>query len=61
MMSNFVRHHVRLRELAVRPAKARFQFVEKAQIEIDFFICRAIERSGRVLRHPAAGRIRIAK
>lgn len=44
VMSKFVRHHVGLREFS-RGAEALLQFVEKAQIDVDFFVFRTIKRT----------------
>jgi carbonic anhydrase len=61
MMTNFVRHDVGLREFAIGGPEAGFQLVEEAQVEVDFFVLRTVERPGGILRHAAAGWKRIAK
>ena len=58
MMAHLVGHDVGLGKIA-RSAEAGFQFLVKAQIEIDFFVFGAIERPDRCPRHPA-GRIHLA-
>src|SRR5947209_5770101 len=57
VVPNLVRDDVRLRELA-RRAELRAQLVEEAEVDIDLFVLRAVERSGGRLRGPAT-RLRI--
>ena len=60
VMTEFVRDDVSLREIAGR-AEAAVEFVKKSNVEIDFAIRRAIERTCRGLRKPASGVDRITE
>lgn len=59
-MPDLVRNDVGLGELSGR-AEAPAQFIEEAQIQVHFFIFRAVERSDSVFRHAAGGRIGITE
>src|SRR5262249_24403928 len=52
MMSDFVREHVRLRELAGR-AEAGAQLIVESEIDVDLLIARAVERASRRLSKAA--------
>jgi hypothetical protein len=59
-MANLVGEHVSLREIS-GCAKAVFQFVVEAKIDVDFLIQRAIERSHGGLGEATAGAYRVSK
>ena len=60
VMSDLVRQHVGLREIAWR-AELLVKIVEEAQIEIDLAIARTVERPGRRARQPARRLNRVAE
>ena len=60
VMSDFMRDHVRLRELT-GGSEALAQFVEEAEIEIHFFVLGTIEGPGRRLGGSAVGIGDVAK
>ena len=49
MVTDFVRHHIGLGEIAGR-AEPALQFVEKAEIDIDLLISGTVKRTGRRAR-----------
>ena len=59
MVTDLVRDHISLSELACG-TKTSLQVIEKAEVQVYFFIFGAIERASRGLRGAAPGRIRIA-
>src|SRR5690242_21584928 len=59
-MSDLVRQHVRLREIP-RGAEAPLQLVVKAQVDVNLFVARAIERPSSRLRHAARGVYSVAE
>src|SRR5438045_3340788 len=60
VMTDFVRKHIRAREVPFR-AEALLELVKETEIEIDLFILRTIERTGRRLREAARGLDRVAE
>src|SRR5215472_11737516 len=54
MVPDFVRQHVGLRKLA-RSAEALLEFIVKAQVNVNFFVRRAIKGARGGLRAPASG------
>src|SRR5438105_9327112 len=60
VVPELVRNDIRLREIAGRAESLR-QLVEESQVEIDFAIPRAVERTGRGLRRAARRLDRVAE